>query len=108
MRRFGISAVKTSSHIKSGIYYSYRQCGAYAAYKIGSYDCRELKGLDGFYFSLIKSTRSQFFWILKGRLSPQQYSELSSISFFAGFDKRIAIRLTPSRVRDIKAAWKNA
>jgi hypothetical protein len=108
VRRFGVSAVKTSSHIKSGIYYSHRQCGAYSAYKISSYDGRELKELDGFYFSLIKSTRSQFFWLLKSRLSPQQYSELSSISFFQGFNKRMAIRLTPSRVRDIKAAWKNA
>jgi hypothetical protein len=108
VRRFGISAVKTSTHIKSGIYYSYRQCGAYAASKISPYDGRELKELDGFYFSLINSPKSRFSWLLKSRLSPQQYDELRSISFFQGFSKRIAIRLTPPQVREIKAAWKNA
>ena len=108
VRRFGISAVKTTSHIKSGIYYSYRQCGTYAAHKIKPHDCRELKELDGFYFSLLKSTKSQFFWLLKARLSPQQYDELLAISFFRGFEKRMSVRFAAHQVRDIKAAWKNA
>ena len=108
VRRFGISAVKTTSHIKSGIYYSYRQCGTYAAHRIESHDCRELKELDGFYFSLIKSTKSQFFWLLKARLTAQQYNELLAISFFQGFNKRMTGRFAPHSVRDIKAAWKNA
>jgi hypothetical protein len=108
VRRDGISAIKTSSHIKSGIYYSYRQCGTYSGSNAQIYDGRELKAIDGFYFSLLKSSRSRFFWILKRRLTNQQYDELSSLSFFQGFDKRMTVRLPPSRIRDIKAAWKNA
>jgi hypothetical protein len=72
------------------------------------HDCRELKELDGFYFSLIKSTKSQFFWALKSRLTVQQYDELRTISFFKGFEKRMTVRFAPYRVRDIKTAWKNA
>ena len=108
VRRFGISAIKTSSHIKSGIYYSYRQCGTYAAHKISAHDCLELKELDGFYFSLIKSTKSRYFWTLKTQLSSHQYNELRTLSFFKGFDKRMTTRFAPYRVREIKSAWKNA
>jgi reverse transcriptase-like protein len=108
VRRFGISAIKTSSHIKSGIYYSYRQCGTYSAQTITAHDCLELKELDGFYFSLIKSTKSRYFWTLKTQLTTQQYNELRTLSFFKGFDKRMTARFAPHRVRDIKSAWKNA
>tara|TARA_R110002049_G_scaffold130568_1_gene288979 strand:- start:2209 stop:3465 length:1257 start_codon:yes stop_codon:yes gene_type:complete len=104
VRRHGTEFVRHSPNVFSGIFFNYRMCGQYY-YKSGRmfcmpYDCRELKALDGFYHSLIKTK-------LAGTVSATRLNELKRLSFNKGYELRIRVRFEPLRVNAIKQAWLN-
>ena len=107
VRRHGTDVQKDATHVYSGIYYNYKMCGVYQV-KGGrlvaeDYDAAELKGLDGFYHSILKKRARQ------GALmyGPQAISELRSFSFHRGYTHRIKVRFTPERIAIMKRAWFN-
>ena len=102
VQRHGISAVKSSRFINSGIFYNYRLCGTYAKGGFKAHGGSELKSLDGFYQSLIKPTTQ-----IGSRLTPAQYQDLRLISFFKGFQLKLTTRFKSNRVAEIKRAWRN-
>jgi hypothetical protein len=106
------STVKAATHVRSGIFYNYKMCGAYSL-KAGtelhhdSPDMRELRELDGFYHSILAGPSSRFSSLLSRTLSPQQRLELEKLSFLKGYQKRMLVRLHPREVSQVKEIWKN-
>lgn len=102
VQRHGVTAIKSSRLVKSGIFYNYRLCGTYAKGQFTAHRGSELKSLDGIYQSLIKPTTQ-----IGSKLTPAQYQELRLISFFKGFQLKITNRFLPDRVMQMKRAWRN-
>lgn len=97
--RKGVTSIKTSRFVKSGIFYNYRLCGTYKGHAYGEHAGAELKSLDGFYYSLLKSGAFS--------LDPVQRTALKEISFYKGFSLKFTHRFDPSRVQQIKEVWRN-
>lgn len=100
--RHGVTAIKSSKFVKSGIFYNYRLCGAYAKGGFKDHNGNELKSLDGMYQAMIKSNSR-----IGARLSNAQYQELRKISFFKGFQLKLMTRFSQDRVIEMKRAWRN-
>lgn len=112
VRRSGQTHISRSRYIRSGIFYNYCHCGVY---RVGrrweqtrlEHDGIELKSLDGFLRSLLRSKSSEFRGIIAAGVSPQRRAELFGLSFYQGFSRRMNARLTPERVSEIKRAWRH-
>jgi hypothetical protein len=102
VQRNGVTAIKSSKYVKSGIYYNYKLCGTYAKSDYKVHGGSELKSLDGIYQSLIKPSAQ-----IGSKLTAAQYQVLRSISFFKGFQLKITTRFSPARVAQMKRAWLN-
>lgn len=102
VQRHGVTSVKSSRFVKSGIFYNYKLCGTYAKGGFKAHKAPELKSLDGVYQSLIKPTSG-----FGSKLSATQHQELREISFFKGFELKITMRFAPDRVAEMKKAWRN-
>lgn len=106
------SMQKEATHVRSGIFYNYRLCGEYTI-KHGSElhfadpFLRELRSLDGFYFSLLGGPSSSFKAHLQRHLTAAQQNKLREISFLKGYQKRMLVRLSPHEVSKIKEVWKH-
>lgn len=96
--RRGARFIKQSRYARAGIYFNYHLCGTYRGSVFQRYDCRELKALDGFFQSMIKSA---------GLSGPFAHA-IQKISFYKGYEKRMMVRFNPQRVQQITAAWRNA
>ena len=103
VHRHGVTAIKSSKLVKSGIYYNYRLCGMYSKGEVKPHFGRELKALDGFYQALIKPGTN-----IGSKLTAAQYSDLRRISFFKGYELKHTTRFAPDRVAALKRVWKNA
>lgn len=105
VRRHGVSHLPASAYVMSGIYFNYRLAGTYEfkgrQYEHTPHSAEELKKLDGFLNGLIKGHSSPF----SKNLSTLQKAELSRLSFFQGFDKKIVVRYKAERIHEIKRAW---
>lgn len=100
--RHGVTAIKSSKFVKSGIFYNYRLCGTYIKGGFKSHSGNELKSLDGIYQALIKPTAT-----IGSRLTASQYQYLRQISFFKGFELKLMTRFSQGRVVQMKRAWRN-
>jgi hypothetical protein len=108
VQRTGLNAIKTSKHVKSGIFYSYRLCGTYSSKGFQPHDCDELKRLDGFYSSLVSGSNSEFTTLLRASFPQPTYDALRRISFFKGFSLKRSVRFKAPRVHEIKSVWRSA
>lgn len=100
--RHGASSIKTSRHVKSGIFYNYKLCGTYKCGELIEHDGPELKALDAFYHSLLKNAPG-----MRVSLSASQLAQLRTISFFKGFSLKYSEVFDASEVADIKKVWRN-
>ena len=111
VRRSGHSLSKGKTHVRSGLFYNYRQCGRYyfsGTLRVEQHPAKELKEIDGFFRALLRSPKSKFASSLASVLTSEQRSELERISFAAGYLNKMTIRLTPVRVSEVKGAWHHA
>lgn len=106
--RSGGSEVKDSRSVKSGIYYSYRQCGLYRQGIRHPSPCSELKRLDAFYQKLFEDRMGKISIGLQATLTSTQTSMLRQISFATGYATPFHVRFPPERVQEIKEAWRHA
>jgi hypothetical protein len=106
--RSGNSQAKDSRSVKSGIYYSYRQCGLYRQGNKHPSPCSELKMLDAFYQSILAGRLGKISTGLLGILTLTQISTLREISFVKGYELPFHVRFSPERVQEIKEAWRHA
>ncbi|MEW9275138.1 antiviral reverse transcriptase Drt3a [Gluconobacter oxydans] len=112
VKKTGHTLTSGIDHIKSGIFYNYPLCGQY---KVNSRselirtttNLHELKALDGMFRSLVTGRRSEFKPHLRGHAPPGFCERLLSLSFSKGYTEKMLIRVTPSRVAEIKRAWRN-
>jgi len=102
VQRHGVTAVKSSRFVKSGIFYNYKLCGTYTKSGFKTHSAPELKCLDGVYQSLLKPNSN-----FGSKLNSTQRQELTEISFFKGFELKITTRFAPDRVAEMKRAWRN-
>lgn len=105
--RSGVTTIKTSPYVRSGIYYNYTLCGTYKASAPKKHSCNELKALDAFFHDLLKGKNSTFSHLFSAPASAAQLAELEKVSFFKGYDKKMTVKISPDRVNLIKAAWRN-
>lgn len=106
--RRGISAIKTSRRINSGIFYNYRLCGNYIGAKVEAPTLNDLKALDSFYHYLLTSRSSEFSKLFASPFGRRGLAQLQEISFHKGFTKRMMVRFKADRVQAIKRVWQNA
>lgn len=112
VKKTGHTLTSGIDHIKSGIFYNYPLCGQY---KVNSRselirtatNLHELKALDGMFRSLVTGRRSEFKPHLRDHAPPGFCERLLSLSFSKGYTEKMLIRVTPSRVAEIKRAWRN-
>jgi len=106
--RKGVSMVRDSPYAKSGIYYNYHLCGTYQGEARMPHECRELKSLDGFFNSLMRSNSSSFRPLFTGVAGNYRLKTMERISFFKGYQKKMMVRFNSDKVSKIKSAWRNA
>jgi hypothetical protein len=96
--------------IRTGIYYNYPHCGAYASTRYGRvrnpHRAQELVELDGALQSLLFGGASSFAKIVNS-LPADQQNRLRELSFFQGYAKRIMHRFSRQRVGQICRIWGN-
>ncbi|MBK9238939.1 MAG: RNA-directed DNA polymerase [Acidobacteria bacterium] len=111
VRRNAMATAGGPTHVRSGIFYSYRFCGVYtgADFKVAASPSAstELRQLDGFYHALRKGGNSQFAARI-ATLSPRHRAVLARISFLQGFSRRLTVRFAAKRLHRIRAVWRNA
>jgi len=103
---------KSSSHVRSGIFYNYKLAGVYTTkygteLSIDVSPLSELKSVDGFYHSLLSGPSSGFSALLASSLRAPQMAELQKLSFHKGHSLRMLVRYRPQQVASIKRAWQN-
>lgn len=103
--RTHVTSTKDSPYIKSGLYYNYRACGEYrfsnGKFVEDLYDRKELKDVDGFYYSLLRKITKNV--VLPGN----QIVELKRLSFHRSFELKIHWNFEPTRMAVIKSCWRN-
>lgn len=103
VQRKGVNSVKSSVEVKSGIFYNYKLCGKYTSSGQKQHDCNELKGIDGFFYALIKPHTD-----LGSLLSNVERKTLSEISFAKGYELKFHEKFNGEKLLKIKGAWRNA
>lgn len=106
------AVAKSASHVRSGIFYNYKLAGVYSIrfgteMSVEPPGLAELKGVDGFYHSLLSGPSSRFSTLLASTLTPQQLGRLRELSFHQGHAHRMLVRYRPYEVALIKKAWQN-
>lgn len=112
VKKTGHTLTSGIDHIKSGIFYNYPLCGDY---KINNHSelirqadrLHELKAIDGMFRSLVTGKRSEFTSHLRSQTPYDFCARLLGLSFSKGYTEKMLIRVTPSRVAEIKRAWRN-
>jgi len=112
VRRNGVAYSGAATHVRSGIYYSYLHCGTYTvspsrAITKAEWDAHELRSLDGFFRAIAFGASSRLAAQIRPRLSALQITLLKELSFHAGYQSRMMVRLQPHEVADIKAVWRH-
>lgn len=102
--RAGKSWSNQSSSVWSGIYYNYHLCGTHQAAKFTQAAPSGIKKIDQYYQFLLRSSKSRFFSSLSS-LTAAEKQQLIKLSFRAGFEERITVKLKPEEINRVKSIW---
>jgi len=100
--------VKTSRHVKSGIYYNYSCCGQYDGLERKAPKLTELKSLDQYYKNFLNGKCGKHSEAMRRILTQDQRAELLRISFHAGYRSKFQLRLKSGELGEIRRAWRYA
>lgn len=107
VHRHGISTFRKSRYARAGIFHNYRFCGHYSKGGFVQTAPSSLPQLDNFLHGLLWGQHSLFSAHIRKKMTAAQMKQLRSVSFEKGFRSRRVIRMSYSRIAQVKEAWRN-